>query len=74
MQDTAVQPMPKYEAGNEIWFRPSAKEAYGSFKIADVKKDEDGGFLYQIRGTNDKLYKNGEWVPQKKVKKAEGRL
>lgn len=66
--------MPKYEAGNEVWFRPSVKEAFGAFKIADVKKDEDGGFVYQILGTNNKPYNKGEWVPQKKMKKAEGCL
>lgn len=62
--------MPKYKAGNDVWFRPPGGEAYAAFKIADVKKEEDGSFVYQIKSTNDKLYSNGVWVPQKKVKKS----
>ncbi|KAK7936734.1 uncharacterized protein PG986_015172 [Apiospora aurea] len=63
------QPTPKYKAGNEVWFRPPGDQAYAAFKIANVKKEEDGSFVYQIKGVNDKLYSNGVWVPQKKVKK-----
>ncbi|KAK8015483.1 hypothetical protein PG991_008371 [Apiospora marii] len=72
--DTAnpTDPMPKYEVGNEVWFRPSTREAFGEFKIAAVKKEDDA-FWYQITENGGALYKKGEWVPQVKVKKAEGK-
>ncbi|KAK8076644.1 hypothetical protein PG994_003916 [Apiospora phragmitis] len=72
MQDSGEEPMPKYEVGNEIWFRPSTKEGFSEFKITNVKKGEDETYWYQIKENNGVLYKKGEWVPQKKVNKAAG--
>ncbi|KAK8022115.1 hypothetical protein PG993_012882 [Apiospora rasikravindrae] len=59
------------DAGNEVWFRPPGGKEYAAFKIASVKKEEDGTFAYQIKGIHDKVsYSNGMWIPQKKVKKS----
>lgn len=64
--------MPKYEVGNEVWFRSSAREAFGEFKIAAVKKEEDA-FWYQIEEKGGEKYEKGQWVPQAKLNKAEGK-
>ncbi|KAK7918080.1 hypothetical protein PG985_009954 [Apiospora marii] len=57
----------KFELGEKIKFRPSAKLQEWVFEIADART-ENGEQQYQIKDKNG-LYNNGEWLTQEKLDK-----
>lgn len=58
-----------FKDGRKVWLTSIMGAIW--LKVAKGQKNASGGWVYQLKEPNDKLYNNGEWVDQNRLEAAD---